>query len=82
MSKHTPGPWKVRSTGEVGTERKLVAVIYPIETSKQRENIANAHLIASAPELLEACREALGHIEEGTESYNFIDTAITKTEGK
>jgi len=53
MSKHTLGKWKVRSSGEVGTEHKLVASIYPLDSEDAKTKKANARLIASAPELLE-----------------------------
>lgn len=41
--KHTKEKWIVRASGEVGTEKKLIAVIYPIK--KEREREANAHRI-------------------------------------
>ena len=71
--KHTPGPWVV------GGPWPAVNVCY-IEEEDHWESIverwdyrdgeapdevkANAHLIAAAPELLEACRLALRYIEE------------------
>jgi hypothetical protein len=50
----TPGPWKIRMSGSVGTDRMMVASVYPMETEAPEENAANAHLIAAAPDLLEA----------------------------
>jgi hypothetical protein len=52
----TPGPWKIRMSGSVGTDRMMVASVYPMETEAPEENAANARLIAAAPDLLEACR--------------------------
>lgn len=45
--KGTPGPWNVRSKQiqSVGTDEKMTAMCY---------GVANANLIAAAPELLEA----------------------------
>ena len=52
----------------------------------------NAHLIASAPELLEACKGALAHAQllgsgrkpclSNTEMCEILEEAITKAEGK
>jgi hypothetical protein len=65
-AKHTPGPWEFRleayrtvifHKAEVGEKALAVgAGHYP-------SNIANARLIAAAPDLLEAC-EALTHWDE------------------
>lgn len=65
-TKHTPGPWtQVKMSGEAirliwGPEGRCV-----VDLTKQNvmhseaEQNANARLIAAAPELLEACAEAL-----------------------
>ena len=77
MSKHTPGPWEyVRETEymggypytvahkvKVGQELLTVGCHgYGWEPGKEME--ANAHLVAAAPELLEACKDALAFVEE------------------
>ena len=51
MSKHTPGPWKVSSSGNdiENAYGAGVCALYADESSE-----ANARLIAAAPELLEA----------------------------
>lgn len=62
MSKHTPGPWRVGTTGPngcytVGTEKGLMTamVAHSINHPEQKEQaISDAALIAAAPELLEA----------------------------
>ena len=59
MSQHTPGPWKasefIREAGlEIVAEGQCIARAYPI---LQRD--ANAQLIAAAPELLAALKEAI-----------------------
>jgi hypothetical protein len=53
------------------------------------ERVANARLIASAPELLEACKRALDSIERINNGYekgyltvDFIREAIARAEGK
>lgn len=68
MTKHTPGPWILRSAGELLNE-----IPHPfdfVEVSKQRyittegkserEANANARLIAAAPDLLDMCERLLG----------------------
>ena len=63
MSKHTPGPWIVGSTGENiwGNDNRSKIATIPRDSPyivilEERE--ANAYLISAAPELLEACKEA------------------------
>ena len=56
MTQHTPGPWRVAGQGEQGTQQlpilrpdgKIVAAI------RDEGGLADARLIAAAPELLEA----------------------------
>ncbi len=67
-SKHTPGPWSVGTRGDgtpgyVYCDNELgsaVAIVYgkPLEYTvfSRAEEIANARLIAAAPDLLEALR--------------------------
>ena len=93
--KYTPGPWKVwASSGRdiEDSEGNLLATAYPDEkdpsyTSEQAK--ANAHLISSAPELLEAlikCRVALTpHVfidDDAKEARNTADKAIALAEGR
>jgi hypothetical protein len=62
--KHTPGPWRVdtvdrqliRSSEDYGVAFALASWGAPPIPSEEYE--ANARLIAAAPDLLEACREA------------------------
>lgn len=78
-SKHTPGPWTLADENnqccsvQLGTEHNLTANLdrqdgntgkFVIERS---EMLANARLIAAAPELLEALKNALWRME----SYNY-----------
>jgi hypothetical protein len=65
MTGHTPGPWHVEP--EEWTEGRgsaicskggIVAIIDP-EVCMSAEDRANAHILAAAPELLEAAKDAL-----------------------
>lgn len=62
---HTPGPWKLREVtqlvywGKIYTGTKSIAQVQLWEHGKasgDEEARANAHLIAAAPELLEALK--------------------------
>ena len=70
-TKHTPGPWEVRTDGELfaicGPAKWIVTVDVDEEgnialqdgTSEYEVNQANANLIAAAPDLLAALERAL-----------------------
>lgn len=105
--KHTPGKWEVDGTSVYGLQdcswqgkpdkkNRFFLKVYSggRDTASEEELEANARLIASAPELLEACKEVdlyfkglimLGQISpefEKSELYNKIQQAIAKAEGK
>jgi hypothetical protein len=89
-NKYTPGPWEsVRhSNSLIGIRQKgsgddLCQVVQP---AGRREQKANAHLIAAAPELLEALKNTLSWLTsypgEGTaQCYAKARAAIAKAEG-
>ena len=61
-TKHTPAPWEVnpRATRNVRHGNLTIANCSSSQDgSREEEEIANAKLIAAAPELLEACIIAL-----------------------
>jgi len=89
MTKHTPGPWSVgKYTITVdGPDGKILATI---TASTKDKELANARLIAAAPEMLDLLYAALPHVEDGEEfnkpqcrnlSKN-IKELINKIEGK
>lgn len=69
MSKHTPGPWVVGNTDPLlfgkqrGQGTEPIGFVYgpsfPERSDLGKEAIANARLIAAAPELLEALKNLL-----------------------
>lgn len=91
--KHTKGPWEVEILGST------VRVISDVEVTeggsriggdvvlcgdyRNKENIANANLIASAPELLEACKAVLNEPDfiDGLKTKYLVRKAIAKAEG-
>jgi hypothetical protein len=73
MSDHTPGPWQQHDNAPVYGERYAATVWGPegpghglIADCRQLgadEDLANAKLIAAAPDLLEAARATLHHLD-------------------
>lgn len=68
-SKHTPGPW-VNKHGYIlscsikaGRSNGILTLKYLHKSDRSAKEVeANAHLIAAAPELLEACELAVKYI--------------------
>uniref|UniRef100_A0A6H1ZA77 Uncharacterized protein n=1 Tax=viral metagenome TaxID=1070528 RepID=A0A6H1ZA77_9ZZZZ len=100
--KHTPGHWIVQNTRRFDQYPPMVEVreivnakgniiACAVYSDKGNEQLANAHLLAAAPELMEACRNAMEiyeHIkpaccEEFVEAtYEKLKAAIAKAEGR
>lgn len=93
---HTSGPWKSNdySAGtHVYTEYKPLEYICICDSMLQGQldtdkNLANARLIAAAPELLSVLKEInalfdFGHFQNGHEDvYDRMQSAIAKAEGR
>jgi hypothetical protein len=71
-NKHTPGPWVVRGAdtyrwqiehGEVKTATVVARITTPRKGGAEASD-ANAHLIAAAPDMLEALEAAIGYIPD------------------
>ena len=96
---HTPGPWVIDNSirTAVNAGKKHIAMVNFYKTSDkeisidEKENEANARLIAAAPELLAACKaalrdemsarlEAAGGLSD--ETVAMLEAAIAKAEGK
>jgi len=89
MVEHTPGPWRIichhlgkaewitislKNPGEV--DDKLIAEL-PNASMHEGINAANAHLIAAAPDLLEAAEEVIQAWRvEGIDSNGFADYQV------
>ena len=83
VSKHTEGPWTRKEIDESGPQTevwahgKLLATIYG---ARHPEGIANARLIAAAPDLLEACKALVADVDacypEGTEELEGLNPYI------
>lgn len=92
MSKHTPAPWTVREVTGLSIPGQRA---FAIDFNEDQEQVvdwvyeeADAHLIASAPELLEALNLLLGkaYKQNFNDSYPDIlekcEAAISKAKGE
>lgn len=89
--KSTPGPWEVHTGDNECCEIHPIndedgfQVIADIPIDGIGDKEANARLIASAPDLLEACQEALDvmnqyiHRHQAKETFEKLEQAIAKT---
>jgi hypothetical protein len=85
--KHTPGPWSFETgTGRgawIGRDGSWSALACGDDDETA---VANAHLIAAAPDLLNACEEFVRKVEAGearsTHSYTQMKAAIAKATGQ
>lgn len=81
---HTPGPWEADDHGDVLTIHPRGANWFIAETGTLPSRVADARLIAAAPELLAALKEARGQIAR----YGYmsdarkLDSIIAKAEGR
>ena len=92
MSEHTPGPWIAEYISHTGwvvrwdnPESRICSLRWiggphPPEVDKIVE--ADARLIAAAPDLLAACKEAEQKFRVETEIYKMLVAAIAKAEGE
>jgi len=88
---HTPGPW---SNGGRYTERgfphsmvgadTLIARVFSKNFGDVREEVANANLIAAAPDMLAALKRVIQAAEDGDEmtAISMAEAAIAKAEGR
>ncbi len=91
MTKHTPGPW-ITNGGQIETEQGVynggIIATVGIVNHQDATDIANARLIAAAPELLAAAKQAREHlvyyrsVPAGQTVMDNLDAAIAKAEGR
>ncbi len=81
---HTPGPWTIIKPN-VAPDFEICARggrSIAVAFSNSIDGEANAHLIAAAPDMLAALREALLLFDEDTTISAKIEAAISKATGK
>lgn len=88
MSKHTPGPWKADGdrifSDRQRTEYKSSTTI-AVTWDYTAESLANAHLIAAAPEMLEALERISAAFIDSKElkaAYDHANAVIKKAKGE
>ncbi len=87
-AKHTPGPWRTRSSGNTG-RRILIeqvngaGVIVCVVDTNLATNAANAELIASGPALLLFAKDVIEHCAKDLPAWLEADgrAAIAKAKG-
>jgi hypothetical protein len=95
-AQHTPGPWEIKDQPEETCQIKggpqSATVIADVWCTDFSDGAANAHLIAAAPDLLEACRRIYrltmcpaaflpGPIYVSVEECDLLARAIARAEG-
>ena len=62
MSKHTPGPWNVSESGSIEFEDAYLGEAYDLNATTETDlpMMANARLMAAAPEMLELLQALTG----------------------
>lgn len=88
---HTPGPWWTVGSSQTSIlqgDKHDPQIVATTETGdimnveSYAECIANARLIASAPDLLAACKEADALLNDTTAVRKILRAAIAKAEGR
>lgn len=85
--KHTPGPWRVGDAGHAifGPKDSGMYPNAPITIVRGLANKANAALIAAAPEMLEALKQAKVRLEcagLNDSTLDVIKAALAKARGE
>jgi hypothetical protein len=87
MAKHTPGPWFLDDDGRIfdtpdrGQLVAEVATADPAEPPAE-EDVANARLIAAAPDLLAALEKVVAISDRKHDAWDEARAAIAKAEGR
>jgi len=87
MSTHTPGPWFEHSHRQIGPREGIVCEVWSAHGDADAigQADANAHLIASAPDLLEALNSSIKFIEAmtpyGVNALKKARAAVAKATG-
>lgn len=85
MTKHTPGPWKTNITRLSDNSIYVSHVLGPkgqglaqIGIYGEEETLANASLIAAAPDMLEALQAVVAVADRKTVEFDLARAAIAK----
>ena len=77
-TKHTKGKWHLNKYSHIvdDNEKGVPITSATIPMTETEESIANAKLIAAAPDLLDACQSALEYMDD--DGYEPIRTDLLK----
>lgn len=75
MSNYTPGPWVVKGQSIKAIDHSLYFSIASAKSTKltTEGNLANARLIAAAPDLLDALQRVMRHIPDNAGGASLSD---------
>jgi len=80
MSKYTRGPWHYIGGTQIRSKSDMIAKVWMMRGG---EGIANAQLMAAAPELLEALQWVMtAHGEQLESAFEAAQSAIDKATGE
>lgn len=91
MSKHTPGPWGRHRVGYNGSRYYIMSarrggdfVIAEVPTDRnyKHQALANAYLIAAAPDMLAALKAVVAVADRSTVEFDAARAALAKAEGR
>jgi hypothetical protein len=84
MTQHTPGPWKLGDDAliEDAEGMPFAGAFWDDEDIPQEVSIANARLMAAAPDLLEALKDMIGRCTGADTYFPEAVAAIAKAEGR
>lgn len=83
-AKHTPGPWNVAKTtfGQTIIDAPSIGeIVCRVEEWSEKQDEANARLIAAAPELLDALKLVVQRCGPNSTDGAIARAAIAKAEG-
>lgn len=78
---HTLGPWEWNETGGYIVAPNFHGVIVAKVAFRAPESVANAHLIAAAPELYAALKAVISVADRKTVEFDMAHAAIAKADG-
>jgi len=86
---HTPGPWQIEGKYQGDTGSLYLSTMHPMPifelqpiVGTEAEHIANAQLIAAAPDLLAALKYARRFLRSEDHDVAYIDSTIAKAEAQ
>ncbi len=84
---HTPAPWQVSPYGNITSKSGKIASVEQMPGNYESEKLANAHLIASAPDLLAILNEVCIQHDMGLNKieaslYDIANTTLRKAKGE